>query len=192
MFQVSIEVELESQTLSLKVSPGQATVLMAFESRPHLTLHELTRVTGTMPSTARKLVAFWIGKGVIREVSPDGFEVCEQCDGLATAPLCPSSLPPPLEDEAESAMAPAEQQRDEELQVRSFIQYIINNIIIYRDLLIPPRTGSHVKSDNTHTQTHTIISTHPLAHILHICALIFSSCALFIFIPTASCNNRIM
>ena len=35
--------------------------------------------------------------------------------------------------------------------------------------------GSHVKSDNTHI----IINIHHLAHILDICALIFSSCALF-------------
>ena len=40
--------------------------------------------------------------------------------------------------------------------------------------------GSHVKSDNTHT----IINIHPLAHILDICAFIFSSCALLTVNPT--------
>ena len=58
-------------------------------------------------------------------------------------------------------------------------------IIIYNDFLPPPRRGSHVKSDNTHT----IINIHPLANILDICALIYSSCALFTFIPTPSCNG---
>ena len=58
-------------------------------------------------------------------------------------------------------------------------------IIIYHDFLPPPKRGSHVKSDNTHT----IITIHPLAHILNICALIFSSCALFTVILTASCNG---
>ena len=52
-------------------------------------------------------------------------------------------------------------------------------IIIYHDFLPPLRMGtilgSHVKSDNTHT----IINIHALAHILDICALVFSSCALF-------------
>ena len=33
---------------------------------------------------------------------------------------------------------------------------------IYHDFLPPPRRGSHVKSDNTHT----IDKIHPLAHIL--------------------------
>ena len=48
-------------------------------------------------------------------------------------------------------------------------------IIIYRDFLPPPRSGSLVKSDNTHA--HTIINKHPFAHVLDICSLIFSSCA---------------
>ena len=55
--------------------------------------------------------------------------------------------------------------------------------IIYNDFLPPPRRGSDVQSDNTHT----IINIHPLACILDICALIFSSCAIFTVYP-----NRIM
>ena len=57
---------------------------------------------------------------------------------------------------------------------------IIIIIIIYHDFLHPPRRGSHVKSDNTHT----IINIHPLAHILDTFALIFSSCLLFTVYPT--------
>ena len=34
--------------------------------------------------------------------------------------------------------------------------------IIYHNFLPPPRRGSHVKSDNTHT----VIQIHPLVHIL--------------------------
>ena len=48
-------------------------------------------------------------------------------------------------------------------------------IIIYHDFRPPPRRCSYVKSDNTHT----IINIHTLAHILDICALICSSCAIF-------------
>ena len=48
---------------------------------------------------------------------------------------------------------------------------IIIIIIIYHDILPLPRRGSHVKSDNTHK----IITIHPLAHILDICALVFST-----------------
>ena len=52
-------------------------------------------------------------------------------------------------------------------------------IIIYHDFLSPPRRGSQVKSDNTQT----IINIHPLAHMLDICAMIFSSCAIFTIYP---------
>ena len=55
----------------------------------------------------------------------------------------------------------------------------------------PPRRGSQVNSDNTHT--HTVIKIHPLTHILDTWALIFCSCPL-LFIPTASlpspCDNH--
>ena len=56
-------------------------------------------------------------------------------------------------------------------------------IIIHHDFLPPPRRGNHVKSDTTHT----IINIHVLAHMLDICALIFSSCVIFTALP-----NRIM
>ena len=56
----------------------------------------------------------------------------------------------------------------------------ILSLTIYHDFFSPPRRGSHVKSDNTQT----IINNHPLAHILDICALIFSSCAFFTVYPT--------
>ena len=56
---------------------------------------------------------------------------------------------------------------------------IIIIIIIYHDFLPSPKRGSHIKSDSTHI----IINIHPLAHILHIYALIFSSCGLFTVYP---------
>ena len=55
--------------------------------------------------------------------------------------------------------------------------------MIYHDFVPIPRRGSHVKTDNKLT----IIAIHPLAHILDICALIFSSFAFFTVHP-----NRIM
>ena len=74
------------------------------------------------------------------------------------------------------------QVRQPTMQRRCLFISLINRqlqIIIYHDFLPPPRRGSHVKSDNTDT----IINIHPLAHILDICALIFSSCALFTVYP---------
>ena len=56
--------------------------------------------------------------------------------------------------------------------------YVYRYVIIYHDFLPLPRRGSHVKSDNTHTQSSNIHST---------IALMFSICALFTFYP-----NRII
>ena len=60
-----------------------------------------------------------------------------------------------------------------------YIWWLHIKILIYHEFLPPPMRGSHVKSDNTHT----LSNIHPLAHILDICALIFSSCALFTVYP---------
>ena len=69
-------------------------------------------------------------------------------------------------------------------ELPSALWYLIIMIIIYHDVLPPPRRGCHVKSDNTHTLSSTI---HPLAHILNTCTLIFSSCVIFTVYP-----NRVM
>ena len=53
----------------------------------------------------------------------------------------------------------------------SFASNIFIIILTYNHFLPPPRRSSHVESDNTHT----IINIHPLAHLLDICSLIFSS-----------------
>ena len=55
---------------------------------------------------------------------------------------------------------------------------------IYHYFFFPPRR-CHLKSDNSHT----IINIYPLAHIFDICALIFSSCALFTVCPILMCNG---
>uniref|UniRef100_A0A2P2I5F3 Anaphase-promoting complex subunit 2 n=1 Tax=Hirondellea gigas TaxID=1518452 RepID=A0A2P2I5F3_9CRUS len=126
--QVELEIELRNRTLDLRVSPGHATVLMAFEEKPRLTLQEITLEAKTTSSTVRKLVSFWVGQGVLKEVSPDVYEVCEDgvCKGSGSAGLAP---PPAAEDDAESAMAPSEVQRDEELEVLwSYILGMLTNL----------------------------------------------------------------
>ena len=69
-------------------------------------------------------------------------------------------------------------------EVLTAYHYLIKIIITCNDFLPPPRRGSYVKSDNTHTQSS---NKNPLAQILDTCALIFSSCARFTVYP-----NRIM
>ncbi|KAF2361439.1 Anaphase-promoting complex subunit 2 C-terminal [Trinorchestia longiramus] len=128
--QVDLELELQSRTLEVKCTPGQAAVIMAFEDKSRLTLREVSLATKTTPSLARKLIAFWVGQGVVQEVSSDVFEVCEEGPG-STAPSGAPAAPPPLpvEDDNESAMAPSEMQRQEELEVVwSYILGMLTNL----------------------------------------------------------------
>ena len=57
-----------------------------------------------------------------------------------------------------------------------------NNIItiIYPDFLPSPRTGSHVKSDNTHTFVHILVTS----------AFIFSCCAVFTVCPNCIMSHH--
>ena len=63
-------------------------------------------------------------QGVLREISRDVFEVCEEAQGAASSEDTTAAMTSLQEDDTESAMAPSEVQRDEELQVsRRFSQY---------------------------------------------------------------------
>ena len=65
------------------------------------------------------------------------------------------------------------------MKYRVLLRLLLLIIITYHDFL--PHQGGVVMSSQI---THTIINIHPLVHILNICALIFSSCALFTVYPT--------
>lgn len=136
--QVEVEIELQHKTLELKVSPGQAAVITIFQDKPRLTLQEVAIDAKTTATTARKLVAFWVEQGVLREVSPDVFEVCEDgaggrrsSSGGAGSSSSQAVPPPPpiVEDDGESAMVPSEVQRDQELEVLwSYILGMLSNL----------------------------------------------------------------
>ena len=83
------------------------------------------------------------------------------------------------------------QQRKQETSISlANVNTILTNkiiiIIIYHDFLPPLGRCSLVKSDNTRT----IINIYPLAHILEICDMIFSSCARFKIYPDRNNNNN--
>ena len=55
-----------------------------------------------------------------------------------------------------------------------YIHFLTLALIVTRVFLPPLRTGNQIKSDNAQSS-----NIRPLAHILHTCASIFSSCAIF-------------
>ena len=69
-----------------------------------------------VPSTAlRRKIAFWQSQGILKEESTDTFVLVEEQKGPSVAH---DVVMMDSDDEAESAMASAKDQREEELQVR--------------------------------------------------------------------------
>lgn len=74
-------------------------------------MEDLGRTLEMTPSVVRRKLAFWQGQGLVKEELPDVFVLVEERhtgphDVIATD-----------EDEMESAMASAAQQREQEMQV---------------------------------------------------------------------------
>lgn len=76
------------------------------------TVEELSNVL-QMPATAlRRKIAYWQTQGLLREEATDKFVLVEEHKGRAMHDIIVTD-----DDEAESAMASAQTQREEELQV---------------------------------------------------------------------------
>ncbi|XP_076046085.1 anaphase promoting complex subunit morula [Oratosquilla oratoria] len=126
--QVQVEIELKNRTLNLTVTPTQATLIYHFQEHNRWTIHDLSSVTQVPKTVLRRKIAFWQTQGVLQEVEPDVFLLVEGEEGTSeTGPgvglPTPELNPAVDEDEAESVMASAQDQREEELQV--FWSYIV-------------------------------------------------------------------
>ncbi|XP_070531907.1 anaphase-promoting complex subunit 2-like [Ptychodera flava] len=117
---VSLEVELKDRKLSLSVSPIHATIIMHFQEKDTWTIEELSNVM-QVPSTAlRRKIAYWQSQGVVKEQAPDTFVLIEERPGGRGNH---EVMMIDSDEETESAMASAQDQREEELQV--FWSYIV-------------------------------------------------------------------
>ncbi|XP_029197808.2 anaphase-promoting complex subunit 2-like [Acropora millepora] len=114
---VNIDVELADRTLSLSVTPAQATALMHFQDKERWTLEELSGVMQAPAGLLRRRLGFWISQGVLKEESTDTFVVVEKQKGQQRI----SEVV--MDAEVESVMASSQDQREEELQV--FWSYIV-------------------------------------------------------------------
>ncbi|XP_068695380.1 anaphase-promoting complex subunit 2-like isoform X3 [Montipora foliosa] len=114
---VDIDVELADRTLSLSVTPAQATALMHFQDKERWSLEELSGVMQAPPGLLRRRLGFWISQGVLKEESSDTFVVVERQKGQQRI----SDVV--MDAEVESVMASSQDQREEELQV--FWSYIV-------------------------------------------------------------------
>ncbi|KAG7175880.1 Anaphase-promoting complex subunit 2-like [Homarus americanus] len=120
--QVQVEIELKNRTLNLTVTPTQATVIYHFQERSRWSIGDLSTITQeNFPCPCQ---------GVLQEVESDVFVLVEGEElgdkgHTATVGVSQPDIAPPAieEDEAESVMASAQDQREEELQV--FWSYIV-------------------------------------------------------------------
>ncbi|XP_058810288.1 anaphase-promoting complex subunit 2 [Phymastichus coffea] len=124
---VGLEIELRDRRLKLDVSPIHAAVIMHFERRPEWSLEELAEAMHVPSTVLRRRIGFWLSQAILAEPSPDRFSLQEELQQGARPSCQPSQgmlLAGMIEDEeAESVMASASDQREEELQV--FWSYIV-------------------------------------------------------------------
>lgn len=122
---VTLEVELGGRTMEFTVPPTQATILHHFERQSQWTLQDLAAQMKVTPVLLRKKIAFWLGKGLIRETaSQDEFKLVEETEEVAGMSSA-TNLPVPVEDEedGDNLIESANDQREEALQV--FWSYIV-------------------------------------------------------------------
>lgn len=74
------------------------------------------------PSVLRRKISFWQGQGLLREVSADVYHLVEERRGR------PHDLVLVDDEEIESAMASAQQQKEEEMQVSYVILTSVGEI----------------------------------------------------------------
>ncbi|KAJ8945964.1 hypothetical protein NQ318_016792 [Aromia moschata] len=121
---VDIEIELADRTLNLSVSPIQATIMMYFQDKHTWELEELSKVMQCPPTILRRKIGFWQSHGILTETKADVFCVQEDLENKD------SNIQEDIfvEDyESESAMASAQDQREEELQ--TFWSYIVGMLM---------------------------------------------------------------
>ncbi|CAG9761203.1 unnamed protein product [Ceutorhynchus assimilis] len=122
---VNIEIELNDRTLNLSVSPVQATIMMHFQDKGTWELEELSKTMQCPATILRRKIGFWLSHGILTETKLDVFSVQEVKENKNSAPEDFY-----VEDfESESAMASAQDQKEEELQnIWSYIIGMLMNL----------------------------------------------------------------
>lgn len=121
---VNIEIEIGDKKIDLTVSPFNATLIMHFQDKPEWTLDELHQVMKVPITVLRRKITYWQSMGLITEKSTDFFALVDGSDANKSH-VSTNQVQEMIceDDEAESVMASAHDQREGELQV--FWSYIV-------------------------------------------------------------------
>ncbi|EDV56914.1 anaphase-promoting complex subunit 2 [Drosophila erecta] len=118
---VNIEIEIGDRTMEMVVSPILAVIIYHFQNKNEWTIEDLSSITKVPPSALRRRLSFWQNHGLISETAPGIFTLLEK--ESEKSQFEDMSLAEADEEDLESAMASASDQREEELQV--FWSYIV-------------------------------------------------------------------
>ncbi|XP_058836791.1 anaphase-promoting complex subunit 2 [Topomyia yanbarensis] len=126
---VIIELELDGKRSEMQVTPAQATIAIHFSEQVEWELEKLGQKMNMPPSILRKRLVFWQSQGLIRE-SRENFFVLNDRNSKTDAANLQTHIPDVCDDEeTESAMESASDQREEELQVFwSYIEAMLTNL----------------------------------------------------------------
>lgn len=119
----NIEIEFGDRKLDLVVTTVQATIILHFQEKPQWQLDQLSQLMKIPPSILRKRISFWQSQGLIKETSDDIFTLASESVDENMEDVQNQNQDICEDDEADSAMASASDQREEELQV--FWSYIV-------------------------------------------------------------------
>lgn len=115
---VNLEIELKDRKINLNVTPIHATIILHFQEKHEWTLEKLSEIIHAPTTVLRRKIGFWVTQGVLKETANDTYTLQEESCSKS------HSVSEIVEDdEGESAMASASDQREGELQV--FWSYIV-------------------------------------------------------------------
>ncbi|XP_041969112.1 anaphase-promoting complex subunit 2 [Aricia agestis] len=121
---VNIEVEIGDKKLDLTVSPFNATLIIHFQNKPEWSLEDLHKVMKVPITVLRRKIIYWQSLGIIAEKSQDRYILVEGNEANKSSGAVNQIQEMICEDEeSESVMASAHDQREGELQV--FWSYIV-------------------------------------------------------------------
>ncbi|EDW09792.1 anaphase-promoting complex subunit 2 [Drosophila mojavensis] len=118
---VNIVIEIGDRVLEMTVPPTQAVIIYHFQHKNEWSLEELSSLIKVPPSALRRRISFWQNHGLIAEIEPGVFGLLEK--ETEKTQFDDVNITDADEEDLESAMASASDQREEELQV--FWSYIV-------------------------------------------------------------------
>lgn len=117
---VTIDIEIKDKKMEMVVTPAQATIIIHFQEQKEWELEKLSHKMNVPPSLLKRRIGFWQLQGLIKETRENLFVLCDDDQTAEESMEVQANV---VMDEEETAMASANDQREEELSV--FWSYIV-------------------------------------------------------------------